>query len=252
MAETDIQKDQAAQAGETIAPDEFASLLQQEFKPKTERTREAVADAVQTLAEQVLKESGVVSDDAVATIEGIIAEIDKKLTEQINLILHHEGSINGVNGATWNGEESRILTWSFDGAIRIWDAATGKNLFTFSHKDSVNGAAWNRDKSRILTWSFDDTAKVWDAATGELLFSLPSDGHFIKIALWNRDESRILLGTAGGFLRVYYTHTLELAEQACQYTTRNFNWEEWQLYFPGQPYERTCSQWPVHPTVPQG
>ncbi|MET0044959.1 MAG: type VI secretion system contractile sheath large subunit, partial [Candidatus Thiodiazotropha sp. 6PLUC3] len=90
MAESDTQQATGSAATESVAPDEFSALLQQEFKPKTERTKEAVVSAVQTLAETVLKESSTISDDAVETIEGIIAEIDKKLTEQVNLILHHE------------------------------------------------------------------------------------------------------------------------------------------------------------------
>ncbi|MEJ2693401.1 MAG: type VI secretion system contractile sheath large subunit, partial [Candidatus Thiodiazotropha sp.] len=82
MDNTETQQTQSDQPAAVIAPDDFTALLQQEFKPKTERTREAVSNAVQTLAEQVLKETSIVSEDAVETIEGIIAEIDRKLTEQ--------------------------------------------------------------------------------------------------------------------------------------------------------------------------
>jgi len=141
MAESDTQQQQTAEAGESIAPDEFSSLLQQEFKPKTERTREAVTDAVQTLAEQVLKESGVVSDDAIETIEGIIAEIDKKLTEQVNLILHHEdfqrleGSWRGLHHLVNNTETDEMLK------IRVMNISKkelAKNLKKFK------GTAWDQ------------------------------------------------------------------------------------------------------------
>jgi hypothetical protein len=60
-----------------------------------------------------------------------------------------------------------------------------------------------------------------------------------------------LLGLQNGILRIYYTSTKDLADNGCEYTTRNFTWEEWQIYFPGQPYEITCPQWPVHPSVPE-
>ena len=59
--------------------------------PKTEQAREAVELAVQTLAEQALKQSATISDDADKSIAAIIAQIDHKLSEQINLILHHDG-----------------------------------------------------------------------------------------------------------------------------------------------------------------
>ncbi|MCG7956741.1 MAG: type VI secretion system contractile sheath large subunit, partial [Candidatus Thiodiazotropha endolucinida] len=140
MAETDTQQT-AGEAAESVAPDEFSALLQQEFKPKTERTKEAVTSAVQTLAEQVLKESGTISDDAVETIEGIIAEIDKKLTEQVNLILHHEdfqqleGSWRGLHHLVNNTETDEMLK------IRVMNISKkelGKNLKKFK------GTAWDQ------------------------------------------------------------------------------------------------------------
>ncbi|MCE6982803.1 type VI secretion system contractile sheath large subunit, partial [Pseudomonas frederiksbergensis] len=68
---------------------EFASLLLQEFKPKTERAREAVETAVRTLAEQALAQTDLVSNDAIKSIESIIAAIDAKLTAQVNQVIHH-------------------------------------------------------------------------------------------------------------------------------------------------------------------
>jgi hypothetical protein len=63
MAETDTQTAAEAQAqtqtqtGETGS---FAALLQQEFKPRTDRAREAVESAVSTLAAQALETGSVV------------------------------------------------------------------------------------------------------------------------------------------------------------------------------------------------
>ena len=81
-----------ARTPETVAiePNEFDLLLQKEFKPKSDHVKEAITSAVRTLAEQALAETAVISQDAVATIEAIISEIDRKLSEQINLIMHHE------------------------------------------------------------------------------------------------------------------------------------------------------------------
>src|SRR2546423_12567049 len=89
---------QAPAAGEV---DEFSALLKREFKPKSEEANEAVQRAVRTLAQQALADTSVVSDDVTKTIEKIIAEIDKKLTEQVNKILHHE-DYQKLEGA-WRG-----------------------------------------------------------------------------------------------------------------------------------------------------
>src|SRR5215467_1683222 len=79
-----------ATASTTHVQNEFHHLLAQEFRPKTEQARKSVEFAVQTLAEQALRQSLTLSDDAYKSIEAIIAQIDHKLSEQINLILHHE------------------------------------------------------------------------------------------------------------------------------------------------------------------
>lgn len=87
MADANPQAQGAA--GAAMEMSELESLLSKEFKPNTDSKRDAIKSAVQTLAEQALSATALVSDDAIKTIESIIAEIDKKLTEQINKIMHH-------------------------------------------------------------------------------------------------------------------------------------------------------------------
>src|SRR5690606_32525507 len=81
--------------------DGLSALLQKEFKPKTDQAKEAVEHAVKTLAQQALEHSVTLSSDAYQSIQAIIAEIDSKLSEQINLILHHE-QFQQLEGA-WRG-----------------------------------------------------------------------------------------------------------------------------------------------------
>ncbi|MGD8911388.1 MAG: type VI secretion system contractile sheath large subunit [Candidatus Thiodiazotropha sp.] len=170
MAETDTQQAEGKEAALGVVPDEFSALLQQEFKPKTERTREAVTSAVQTLAEQVLKETSVVSDDAVETIEGIIAEIDRKLTEQVNLILHHEqfqkleGTWRGLHYLVNNTETDEMLK------IRVMNISKqelGKNLKKFK------GTAW--DQSPIFKKVYEEE---YGQFGGEPYGCLIGDYHF--------------------------------------------------------------------------
>ena len=94
---------------------EFASLLNKEFKPKTDEARGAIESAVQTLAQQALVHSNTISTDAFRTIEGLIAAIDKKLSDQMNVILHHEefqkleGSWRGLKYLVDNSDPDEML-----------------------------------------------------------------------------------------------------------------------------------------------
>ncbi len=111
------QSTEAAGAAETIEINEFESLLSKEFKPKSDKAQEAVTTAVQTLAEQALSQTALVSDDTIATIENIIAAIDEKLTGQINLILHNE-EFSKLEGA-WRGLHYLVNNTETDENLKI-------------------------------------------------------------------------------------------------------------------------------------
>lgn len=126
---------------QTSELNEFEALLNQEFKPKTSQAQEAVQTAVRTLAEQALSDTALVSDDAIRTIEGIIAEIDRKLSEQINLILHHE-DLKTLEG-TWRGLHHLVSHTETDEKLKI-------RVLNLTKKDAAKtlkkfkGTAWDQ------------------------------------------------------------------------------------------------------------
>jgi len=117
---TAVARRERAQAESSLAADDLSALLKKEFKPKTEQAREAVEHAVRTLAHQALENSGLgLSSDAYRTIQAIIAEIDRKLSEQINLVMHHpdfqqlEGAWRGLHYLVTNTETDELLKIRF-------------------------------------------------------------------------------------------------------------------------------------------
>ena len=141
MADAGTQTQAEATGAEAIGVDNLEQLLHKEFKPKTDYSKEAIEAGVRTLAEQALAETALISDDAVETIEAIVAEIDRKLTEQINLIIHHEdfqameGTWRGLHYVVNNTETDEMLK------IRILDVSKddlGKCLKRYK------GTAWDQ------------------------------------------------------------------------------------------------------------
>jgi type VI secretion system protein ImpC len=96
---------------------DFSSLLDKEFKPKTEEARDAVESAVRTLAEQALVNAATMTDDAYSSIQAIIAEIDRKLSEQVNLVLHHD-EFQKVESA-WRGMHHLVSNTETDEKLKI-------------------------------------------------------------------------------------------------------------------------------------
>ncbi len=59
---------QAQPEVQTLEANEFSSLLQREFKPKSDQAKEAVENAVKTLAEQALQYTPLISRDVIKSI----------------------------------------------------------------------------------------------------------------------------------------------------------------------------------------
>jgi type VI secretion system protein ImpC len=149
-------QEQAEGQGKTVEVSEIQQLLQKEFKPRSDAAKEAVESAVRTLAEEALRDTAVISADTVGTIETIIAALDRKLTEQINLIMHHknfqelEGAWRGLNHLVTNTETDEMLKIR---VLNISKADLGRTLKRF------RGVAW--DQSPIFK-------KVYEAEYGQL------------------------------------------------------------------------------------
>jgi len=145
-----------ASAGQTAETSDFSALLQKEFKPKSERAREEVEAAVRTLASQVLEDKDLIADDAVNSINAIVAEIDRKLAEQINLIMHH-AEFQSLEGS-WRGLHYLINNTETDEMLKI-------KVFNISKKElaktlkKFKGTAW--DQSPIFK-------KVYELEYGQL------------------------------------------------------------------------------------
>src|SRR5215203_5841465 len=72
---TEIAKESAPLGVETNEAGEFANLLKQSFKPRTERAATEVENAVGTLVREALRDESVIKEDVLDTIEEMIARI---------------------------------------------------------------------------------------------------------------------------------------------------------------------------------
>ncbi|WP_105630314.1 type VI secretion system contractile sheath large subunit [Cronobacter dublinensis] len=140
MSTSKTQQSHHAQV-QTVEVDDFNVLLAKEFKPRSDQTRAAVEGAVKTLAEQALVNAVTLSDDAYKCIASIIAEIDRKLSEQINLVLHHaefqslESAWRGLHYLVTNTETDEKLK------LRFLDISKGDLRRTMKR---YKGVAWDQ------------------------------------------------------------------------------------------------------------
>ena len=169
MAET--QNSTQTQAGTgTVEVNEFASLLNKEFKPQTDSAKSEIESAVRTLAQQALASSKLIRTDVAETINAMVAEIDRKMSEQINQIMHHE-EFQKLEGA-WRGLHYLVNNSETDDQLKI-------RVMNVSKKDlhktlkRYKGAAW--DQSPIFKKLYEEE---YGTLGGEPFACLVGDYYF--------------------------------------------------------------------------
>ena len=162
--------EQSALKDVEYAGSDFSSLLQKEFKPRSDEAKSAVEAAVLTLAQQALANSTVIGKDVTKSIQAMIAAIDAKLTDQVNKIIHHpdyqklESAWRGLHYMVNNTETDENLK------IRVMDISKqelAKNLKKFK------GAAW--DQSPMFKKIYEEE---YGQFGGEPFGALVGDYHF--------------------------------------------------------------------------
>ena len=126
---------------QTLEVSDFSSLLQREFKPKSDQAKEAVESAVKTLAEQALQYTTLVSKDVLKSIESMIAAIDHKLTEQVNRIIHHP-DFQQLESA-WRGLHYLVNNTETDEMLKIRVMNISKNELRKTLR-KFKGVAWDQ------------------------------------------------------------------------------------------------------------
>ncbi|TPG20162.1 type VI secretion system contractile sheath large subunit [Variovorax guangxiensis] len=153
-----------------FAGSDFSSLLQKEFKPRSDEAKSAVEAAVLTLAQQALSNTRVIGKDVTQSIQAMIAAIDKKLTDQVNEILHNdefqklESAWRGLHYMVNNTESDENLK------IRVMDVSK-KELHKTLKK--FKGAAW--DQSPIFKKIYEEE---YGQFGGEPFGAIVGDYHF--------------------------------------------------------------------------
>lgn len=159
-----------AAAAEVVEVDEFSALLSRSFRPKSERAKEEIENAVKTLAEQALAGVVTIGDDVVDTINAMIAAIDEKLSAQINTVMHDE-KFQALEG-TWRGLHHLVSRSETDSQlkIRVLNLSRGELGKTLKRYEGTN---W--DQSPLFK-------KVYEAefgvAGGEPFGAIIGDFHF--------------------------------------------------------------------------
>lgn len=188
----------ASPAQTAFATDDFASLLQKEFKPNDDARATRIETAVATLAQQALADSNVLGADVFTTLDAIRAAIDKKLTDQVNAIIHHEDfqklesawrglSYMVSNTSTGKDLKIRVMNISKDECRKMFrqyrDAAWDQSpLFKRIYEAEFGQLGGQPFGSFVCDYSFDHSAPDLEVLKGLSKIGAAAHAPFISAA----------------------------------------------------------------------
>ncbi len=133
--------------------------------------------------------------------------------QSLKLLCEFRGHERAIDGALMSSDESRIMTWSGDNTVRLWNAKTGVQIEPIlKHDDLVKGARFSRNGNRILSWSADKTVRIWDVATGIPIGPRFKHDGEVNGAIFSSDESRILTWSSDKTVRLWNAKSGEQIE----------------------------------------
>ena len=136
-------------------------------------------------------------------------EVNQALLKGLEVLPNLSLSLSSkVSSVAMSADGKRVISGSYDGTARVWDADTGKELATLSHEESVWSVAMSADGKRVISRSNDGTARLWDADTGKELASLAHESEVTSVAM-SADGKRVISGSEDRTVRVWDADTGE-------------------------------------------
>jgi WD40 repeat protein len=92
------------------------------------------------------------------------------IAQQASQVGTLDGHTDLVYAVSWSPDGKTLATAGFDNTVRLWDAATRKEIRQYDgHTKIVMAVAISPDGKRILSGGNDNTAKVWDYPSADAI-----------------------------------------------------------------------------------
>jgi WD40 repeat protein len=122
----------------------------------------------------------------------------------------------GLSSGAISPEGSRLATGGMDGTAKIWDAATGEELYILPSDSWIWKVAYSPDGETLATTDNESVVKLWNAENGQelsIITDLPQqdEGWFFRgvlSAAFSPDGSWLTTAGGDGAIRVWNVNTL--------------------------------------------
>jgi WD40 repeat protein/tetratricopeptide (TPR) repeat protein/tRNA A-37 threonylcarbamoyl transferase component Bud32 len=111
-------------------------------------------------------------------------------------LMTFRGHTAPVYSVAWSPDGRRLASASVDGWVKVWEAASGKELFRLWGRDSgASSVAWSPDGTRLAAAGWEGLVKVWEAASGKEALSFQGHPKTLYSVAWSPDSQRLATGS---------------------------------------------------------
>jgi WD40 repeat protein/class 3 adenylate cyclase len=143
---------------------------------------------------------------------------------------------------------TELLVGGFDGAVRRWDPSTGREIGQPVLVEPAPVASITVDpggRRFATTGGSNGAVTLWDDRTlTQIGSAFPGGAGTWGAAQFTPDHDQLVALYSDGTGTVWPTSPGAWTAHACSVAGRNFTAEEWRRFVTGEPYERTCPQYP--------
>jgi WD40 repeat protein len=166
------------------------------------------------------------------------------------------GHTGAINGLVFSPDGKTLASGSYDSTVILWDVKNQKAIVTLSgHSLPIISVAFSPDGKTLASGSLDNTIILWDVKTHQPIGRpLQQIGQFfsgqstpVQSVAFSPDGKT--LASSSLDILLWDLHEQSWINDACQRAGRNFTHKEWELYFPGEEYRKTCPEFPLEPSA---
>ncbi len=139
------------------------------------------------------------------------------------------------------------VSGSEDAALRLWDLRDpeAEPVTLRGHESSISALAFSTDGRWLASGSDDTTLRLWEIGNLQV-GPVVLQGHekAVRLLAFCPDGRSLTTVSADANVKTWEMDLTVLLDQACISAGRNLTQAEWAQFFPGEPYQKTCPQWP--------
>ncbi|KAF7669673.1 hypothetical protein LDENG_00151570 [Lucifuga dentata] len=100
--------------------------------------------------------------------------------------------------------DTRLLSWSFDGTVKMWEAESGEKLQDIeAHQEAILASHVSPDGCFFATTSADKTAKLWSCESWKCVHTLRGHQDCVRSCRFSWDGKRLATGDDNGEIRLW-------------------------------------------------